>query len=168
MDLVIQKTTELGIKGIIPLITERSLIRETRKVNRWRKIAEEAAEQCGRAFIPVVHEPKELHSMFAVPHPMKGLVFWEGGGLALSEATTQIIHMPAPLPDNSTVHLIIGPEGGLASEEVKLAEDSGLVRTTLGRRILRAETAAIAAVALIQYLFEFCYNNGKTEGALSI
>ena len=65
MDLVIQKTTELGVKEIIPAITERSQVRHTRKTDRWRKIAEEASRQSGRAMIPVVHEPIEFKSLLA-------------------------------------------------------------------------------------------------------
>jgi len=151
MDMVIQKTTELGIKEIIPIITERSVVRQTRKTDRWRKIAEEAAEQCGRAVIPVIHEPMEYGKVLSSLPVNHGFIFWEQGGQPLSEAfqkTNSQSLVPNPL------FLFIGPEGGFTSEEVRLAEDKGLVRTTLGRRILRAETAAIAGVALIQFLFE--------------
>ena len=64
MDVVVQKATELGVKEIIPAITERSQIRHTRKVDRWRKIAEEASKQSGRTMIPVVHEPMEFSNFF--------------------------------------------------------------------------------------------------------
>src|SRR4030042_4477108 len=65
MDWVIQKTTELGVREIIPVITERSQVRETRKVARWRKIAEEASRQSGRSIIPVIHEPVEFKEFFS-------------------------------------------------------------------------------------------------------
>ena len=64
MDIVVQKTTELGIKGIIPIITERTVIRDTRRLKRWRKIAEESVEQCGRTIIPVIHEPVYFEDFF--------------------------------------------------------------------------------------------------------
>jgi 16S rRNA (uracil1498-N3)-methyltransferase len=158
MDLVIQKVTELGIKEIIPVITERCLVKETRKLRRWRKIAEEAAEQCGRAVVPSMHEPinfKELvmgdWSGGTGANP-KGLIFWEQGGLPLTEALKKLKESsssPAPITS-----LFIGPEGGFAAEEIRLAEEKGLIRATLGKRILRAETAAVVSVALLQFLLE--------------
>ncbi len=146
MDMVIQKATELGVREIVPLITERCLVRETRKVKRWGKIAEEAAEQCGRAVIPDIHEPVELAGLLQ-KSSLKGLIFWEQGGLPLSEA----IHKVDPA---KPIDIFVGPEGGLTAEEVQLAEEHGLVRATLGRRTLRAETAALVSVALVQYLVE--------------
>src|SRR3972149_5409523 len=72
MDMVIQKTTELGVKEIMPVITERSQAKETRKVSRWRKIAEEASRQCGRSIIPFVHEPVEFNQFFGIVGQSKG------------------------------------------------------------------------------------------------
>ena len=85
MDLVIQKATELGVAEIVPLVTERSIVKETRKVKRWHTIAEEAAEQCGRAVVPLVRDPEKLNDILD-GEKMNGLLFWEGGGKALSEA----------------------------------------------------------------------------------
>lgn len=153
MDLVIQKATELGVKEIFPIITERCLVRETRKTKRWQKIAEEAAEQCGRTMVPVIHEPVEFGSWF-IAHSskqMNGFVFWEEGGLPLSET---ISRLPVHTFTDSPIYLFIGPEGGFIAEEVKLAEEHGLIRTTLGKRTLRAETAAIVAIALVQSMIE--------------
>lgn len=156
MDLVVQKATELGVKEIVPLITERCIVRATRKVQRWSTIAEEAAEQCGRAFIPIVHEPVEFSSLFTVhgSQQMRGFVFWEEGGVPLREAFQKVSDSPIhPFP-HLPIHLIIGPEGGLTAAEVKSAEARGLIRTSLGSRTLRAETAAIVSVALVQFLVE--------------
>lgn len=167
MDLVIQKTTELGVKEIVPLITGRSIVKETRKVKRWQKIAEEAAEQCGRAVIPVMHEPIQFNQFFEGQGFLKdgvmecwsngrinGFIFWEEGGISLKEAVQKVVTSPSLHYSNTPLLLLVGPEGGFTSEEVKLAEKSGLIRTTLGKRILRAETAAIVSVALIQFLLE--------------
>jgi 16S rRNA (uracil1498-N3)-methyltransferase len=172
MDLVIQKTTELGVKEIIPLIAERCLVKETRKVKRWQKIAEEAAEQCGRTVIPTVHEPVEYRNALCVmsdeykkfllthydlpitDYGLNGFIFWEEGGISLKEAVLKISPSPSHPFTDSPIHIFIGPEGGFAAEEVKLAEKHGLIRTTLGKRILRAETAAIVSVALVQFLLE--------------
>ena len=146
MDLVIQKATELGVTGIVPLVTERSIVKETRKVKRWHTIAEEAAEQCGRAVVPLVRDPEKLNDILN-GEKINGLLFWEGGGRALSEAMGVI-------DSGRTVHIFIGPEGGFTAAEVRKAEGQGIVRATLGKRILRAETAAIAAMALLQFLIE--------------
>ncbi|WP_333652773.1 16S rRNA (uracil(1498)-N(3))-methyltransferase [Dissulfurispira sp.] len=167
MDLVIQKATELGVKEIIPLITERCIVKETRKVKRWQKIAEEAAEQCGRTVIPTVHEPIQFNEFlegqdnekkgvmeYWSNEKMNGLIFWEEGGISLKEAVLKISPSPIHPFTDSPIHLFVGPEGGFTVEEVKLPEEHGLIRTTLGKRVLRAETAAIVSVALVQFLLE--------------
>lgn len=152
MDLVIQKTTELGIKEIVPAITERSQIRETKRLDRWRKIAEEAARQCGRTNVPTIHELTCFDGLFSgsSTHPLasysNGLIFWEEGGLKISEAGASL---PAR---NSSLLVAIGPEGGFTRKEVEMAAQKGLITASLGKRILRAETAAISAVAIVQFL----------------
>lgn len=153
MDLVIQKATELGVKKIIPLITGRCIVKETRKVKRWQKIAEEAAEQCGRTVVPTIHEPIQFNE-FLDGQWIEGFIFWEEGGMSLKEAVLKISPSPIHPFADSSVHLFVGPEGGFTSEEIKLSEEHGLIRTTLGKRVLRAETAAIASMALVQFLFE--------------
>jgi 16S rRNA (uracil1498-N3)-methyltransferase len=147
MDTVIQKTTELGVKEIMPVITERSQLRGTRKIARWRKIAEEASRQSERSVIPVVHEPVDFKKFFG---GIKGggFIFYEEGGMKISDAVSSLI------PHPSSLFVFIGPEGGFTKEEVTLAEEKGLLVTSLGRRILRAETAAISAVTLVQFLLE--------------
>ncbi len=158
MDLVIQKTTELGIREIIPVITERSQVRVTKKVGRWRKIAEDASRQCGRSVVPFVHEPVEFSRFLsgATPEPgsgaIKGLMFWEEDGLPIKNAGRKVSSAYRPIID-SPFYLLIGPEGGFTKEEVRTAESRGFVVTSLGTRILRAETAAITAAAIVQYLF---------------
>ncbi|MBI5203519.1 MAG: 16S rRNA (uracil(1498)-N(3))-methyltransferase [Nitrospirae bacterium] len=166
MDLVIQKATELGVKEIIPAINKRSQVRETRKASRWRKIAEEASRQSGRTGIPKVHEPVDFSSWLIANSSLKlkGFIFWEEGGLPLKEAIQNIkMHdirytiqdkkdHESCIMNPASFYLLVGPEGGFTKEEVKLAESMGLIATSLGKRILRAETAAISAVALVQFL----------------
>ncbi len=166
MDLVIQKATELGTSEIIPVISERCQVKETRKTQRWRKIAEEAAEQCGRAVVPDVREPQPFAGIFEMPEVGQAaarLIFWEGGGLPLDEAmektgfssvTTAGTTDTADMTTEGSVVICIGPEGGFASSEIEAAESRDFIRATLGKRILRAETAAIAAVTLVQFLAE--------------
>jgi len=172
MDIVVQKTIELGVKEIIPLITERSQLRETRKIARWRKIAEEASRQSGRSVIPVVHEPTEFKEFFSKqtsinylpqsPLTMGGIkeesplskggikgvgfIFYEEGSMKISDAVLKIRIHDLPF------FIFIGPEGGFTKGEIALAEKKGLIVISLGKRILRAETAAISAVTLLQFL----------------
>ena len=151
MDLIIQKTTELGVTEIIPAMTERCQVRATRKLDRWKKIAQEASRQSGRGIIPVIHSVVALESVFKTyPSQEKicGFVFYEEGGMDLSRAMQQI-RSPNR---SSSVQIFIGPEGGYTSEEIARARERGLIVTSFGRRILRAETAAIAAVTLVQFL----------------
>jgi 16S rRNA (uracil1498-N3)-methyltransferase len=149
MDMVIQKATELGVKEIIPVITERSQVRETRKVSRWIKIAEEASKQSGRSMIPIIHEPMNFSDIFSIHSSRfipRGFIFYEEGGMKLSEAVSSLVTR------HSSLFVIIGPEGGFTKEEVAFAKEKGLIVTSLGKRILRAETAAISAITLVQFL----------------
>jgi 16S rRNA (uracil1498-N3)-methyltransferase len=159
MDMVIQKSTELGVKEVQPVITQRSQLRGTRKVARWRKIAEEASEQSGRSIVPIIREPvnyKDYLSSLITRRSslsLKGFIFWEEGGVSLKEAvhkicTSTILHAAV-----SQIHILIGSEGGFTREEITNAEKEGLIVTTLGKRILRAETAALSAITLVQFLF---------------
>jgi 16S rRNA (uracil1498-N3)-methyltransferase len=144
MDLVVQKTTELGVREIVPVVTERSQLRETRKTARWQKIAEEASRQSGRTVIPVVHGPVSFQDIFT-GNDLRGFIFYEEEGVRLSDLVSSFI------PHPSSLFIVVGPEGGFTKEEVELAKEKGLVAASLGKRILRAETAAIAAVTLAQY-----------------
>ncbi|MBF0327605.1 MAG: 16S rRNA (uracil(1498)-N(3))-methyltransferase [Nitrospirae bacterium] len=146
MDMVIQKAVELGVKKIIPLISERCLVKDTRKTPRWNKIAEEAAEQCGRAYIPEVSEPKLLSDFLNESEKLTGLIFWEQGGAPIQKNLSGF--------SANELYIVIGPEGGFSVYEVLEAEKHGLIRTTLGKRILKADTAAIASLAIIQNLLE--------------
>ena len=146
MDFIIQKTTELGVSAIIPVITERSQLRETRKHPRWKKIAEEASRQSGRTKIPEIFETYSFKDIFDIPFLIsgKGVIFWEQEGEKLPEVASRLSHA-------DKVFLLIGPEGGFSEKEVLKASEKGFFTATLGSRILRAETASIAAVSIIQF-----------------
>jgi len=157
MDMVIQKTTELGVTEIMPVITSRSQLRQTRKLSRWRKIAEEASRQSGRNVIPVVHEPVQFVSIFSDQTSLfnAGLILYEENGMNLWKATEALKHVSnAAVPPftEGGLLVVIGPEGGFTGEEIALAGERGLLVVSLGQRILRAETAAISAVTLVQFL----------------
>jgi 16S rRNA (uracil1498-N3)-methyltransferase len=153
MDFVVQKTTELGIGEIFPVVTERSQVRATDKTVRWTKIAEEASRQSNRTMVPIIREIASLRDvLLSCPtpdsslrtDPHKGLIFWEMEGAGMKEALDT-------LKGFRSVMIAVGPEGGFSEEEVRIARTHGFFVTSLGRRILRAETAAIAAVAIVQY-----------------
>jgi 16S rRNA (uracil1498-N3)-methyltransferase len=143
MDLVVQKTTELGVARIVPVVTERSVARpEPARRARWEKIAREAARQCGRADVPRVDAPLPLAAALAAPElPARRFALWEGErGRSLRERLAEAPAAPAAL--------LVGPEGGFPAGEVSAATAAGFVPVSLGPRVLRVETAAIAAVTL--------------------
>jgi len=145
MDLVVQKATELGVKEVVPVVTERSQIRETKKLARWRKIAEEASRQSGRSRVPVIHETMEFADLTNSGLVSGGgIIFWEQCGDNLSALLRR-------RKGQDEIALFTGPEGGFSELEVRAAAEMGLSPATLGKRILRAETAAITAVAIAQY-----------------
>ena len=147
MDWLLQKTTELGVAEIWPVITSRVVVRldaaaAMAKQARWQKIVQEAARQCGRADVPVVAEPRALGAALAALETSRRFVLWEG------EKGQPLLN--SLLPSESNVTLLVGPEGGLSEQEVLQATGAQFVPVTLGPRILRTETAAMVAVALVQ------------------
>jgi 16S rRNA (uracil1498-N3)-methyltransferase len=151
MDLVVQKATELGVSHLVPVLTERSVVRLTaqqsdRKLNHWRAIVVGACEQCGRNRLPSVAAPLTLREFLkgdagAAP----------GARLLLSPAGTATLRdVPRP---STAVTVLIGPEGGLTDEEQQASVAAGFTALRLGPRVLRTETAAIAALALLQREF---------------
>ena len=146
MDFVIQKSVELGVNKIIPVITERSQVRETKKLLRWKKIAEEASRQSGRSVLPEILQALKFEDIFTGSNHASttGLIFWEQSRSSLSELLNG-------LGTIDKLSLFTGPEGGFSEKEVNLASENGFIVASLGKRILRAETAAISAVSIIQY-----------------
>jgi 16S rRNA (uracil1498-N3)-methyltransferase len=147
MDLVIQKSSELGVRQLLPAITGRSQIRETRKLLRWQKIAEEASRQCGRSAVTRILEPREFSSALQIfdPRQMAGIIFWEQSQSSFSSALDAC-------REKKHLALCVGPEGGFSEQEVTAAAAKGFSIASLGKRTLRAETAAIAAVSIVQFV----------------
>lgn len=140
-ELVLQKTTELGVGSFVPLVTERVELRPERYANkreRWEKIVFEAVKQSGRAAIPPIEEPAPFASVVQRP-----------GAKILFDADAE----PSPIASLDEVTLLIGPEGGWSDDELRLAREHGCLFQRLGPRRLRAETAAIAAAAVITSRF---------------
>lgn len=150
MDWFIQKATELGADSIIPLMTSRAIIRPralrvTTQQQRWQRIALEAAQQAERWEIPSVAAPCEATTFFATQPPAAvNLILSERGpGQSLAS-------IPLPKGPESTIVIATGPEGGWTKEELATALEQGFSPITLGDRILRAETAALAALSILQ------------------
>ena len=145
MDFIVQKTTELGVARVVPVLTELGMVKPpgTRR-QRWQTIAEEAARQCGRADVPEVADCIALGPALAefAGRPGARFMLWEG------ERTQALRAALAAGPRE--VALLVGPEGGFSRTEVEAGAEAGFVPVSLGARILRAETAAIVAVALAQ------------------
>lgn len=143
MDWVVQKATELGVASLAPLLTERSEVklggeRAAKKVRHWQHIAISACEQCGRNRVPVVQ-------------PLTDLSAW----LNTVEADCKLVlhHRAQEIATTArppSVALLIGPEGGLSDGEIRCAEEAGFQSLALGPRVLRTETAPLAAIAILQ------------------
>jgi 16S rRNA (uracil1498-N3)-methyltransferase len=145
MDIIVQKTTELGVLRIVPVLSEHGMVKPpAHRQRRWQTIAEEAARQCGRADVPVVAEPVALGPALSRlgPDLNTRLLVWEG------ERNRSLRAALASGPRQ--VCLCVGPEGGFSSREVALCAEAAFETVGLGPRILRAETAAIVTVALAQ------------------
>ena len=153
-DLVVQKAVELGVGLVRPLLTKRADVRlrderdGAKRVERWRRLALEAAKQSGRARVPLVTEPFAFET-FVNAEPgadLLRLMFAERGGVGLKE-------LPRVEAPPARVAALVGPEGGWDDEEIERARAAGWSVVTLGGRTLRAETAAITACALLQHLY---------------
>lgn len=148
MDYAIQKATEMGVTEITPLTSERCELklrgedRSDKKIEHWRKVAISACEQCGRDIVPVIHAPIALTD-------------W----IAQTQADRKFVMAPAvtggPVAGESvnSVAVLIGPEGGLSENEITLAQNAGFNPWQLGPRVLRTETAPVAALAVLQWLY---------------
>jgi len=146
---VLQKGTELGVAAFVPVITRRSLVRDAEdvtpeKLGRWRRIIKEAAEQSGRGVLPDLSPPIPFAAALeAAGRP--ALIAWEGESDANLHAALQT-HVGA-----TEVALFVGPEGGYEPEEIAAARRASVIPVTLGRRVLRTETAAVVGAALLLY-----------------
>ena len=153
---ILQKCTEVGVSIFIPVVSERSLVQKLdvpqKKMDRWNSIIREAAEQSGRGRLPVLSPPKKFQEAVESSrsdHDL-ALMLWE------QERTTTIRktlvsknHTAGTTPEPLSVAILIGPEGGFSSSEVEASKQAGIKPVTLGRRILRMETAAVVAAALV-------------------
>jgi 16S rRNA (uracil1498-N3)-methyltransferase len=150
MDFVVQKCTELGVHRITPVITDYSVVRleakrAEKRLNHWRGIAASACEQSGRNLLPTIQAPQALRTWLGQNFEAPGtrLIMKPGGDASIRDVGSE----------GQEVILLIGPEGGFSDAEYDLAEATGFKATGFGERILRTETAAVAAVAALQALY---------------
>jgi len=144
MDWTLQKSTELGVAAITPLLTQRTGLKLTgeraeKRFRHWQQVVASACEQCGRCRLPVVHPLQDLDPWLNATHAAGKFILHPGtpSGVLASEA-------PA------SVALLVGPEGGFCEEEIAAAKSAGFRPLSLGPRVLRAETAPLAAIAVLQ------------------
>ncbi|WP_068784906.1 16S rRNA (uracil(1498)-N(3))-methyltransferase [Paenibacillus phocaensis] len=157
METVIQKCTEIGAASFLPFLSERTVVqydskKEEKRLARWQKIAKEAAEQAHRSRVPAVESPVKWEKLLAAlpDYDLICLCYEKEEGQQLRDVLKPFA--AALAPDAAVkVAVIVGPEGGFTEAEVQEAEAAGAVSVGLGRRILRTETAAMAALTCIMY-----------------
>ncbi len=151
MDLIVQKATELGAAGVIALSLARSVPKpddaaQADRLSRWRMIAREAAQQCGRVGTPTIGGLDSLDDFIkqTAEQPLK-VVLWEG---ERENSLKDVLRGTSVL---GGVALLVGPEGGLEAQELERAVEAEFIPVSMGQRKLRTETAALAALAIVQY-----------------
>jgi 16S rRNA (uracil1498-N3)-methyltransferase len=150
MDYVVEKLTELGARAVLPVITQRSVVRDAgdAKVERWRRLARTAAQQCGRTTIPQIAEPVAFEDLLErFSHYDVVLFPWE-----VADPLPLRDELPGLLAGAASVLAVIGPEGGFSHEEAEAARRAGAHVLSLGPSILRSETAGLALLAVLAYL----------------
>jgi 16S rRNA (uracil1498-N3)-methyltransferase len=158
LEWIIQKGTELGADQFVPFTAARSIVKwddkkADKKVERWQKIAKEAAEQSHRNKIPFVHSPKSLKSLIEASrdYDCKLIAYEEES--RKGEVSVLALSLQN-LQENNSLFVVFGPEGGLTPNEVQLLQENGFQSFGLGPRILRTETAPLALLSAVSYHFE--------------
>jgi 16S rRNA (uracil1498-N3)-methyltransferase len=159
-EMILEKGTELGVATFVPTLCQRSMagLNEAgpKKIERWQRIIQEATEQCGRSKVPELQPIRTLTEILNdLPADALAIMPWEEEQALSLHETLHAAHENVTAADGTTTIVIfIGPEGGLTTEEATAAREHGVKIVTLGTRILRAETAALATVANVMYEME--------------
>lgn len=155
MELIIQKAVELGVYEIIPTVTSRCIVKidakkEDKKTARWQQISESAAKQSGRGIIPVIKSPMSFKDALGYAKELETVLipYEKAEGI---EATRKAL---SEVKEKNSVAVFIGPEGGFDEKEIELAETAGAKAITLGKRILRTETAGLCILSLLMLELE--------------
>ncbi|HLO11915.1 MAG TPA: 16S rRNA (uracil(1498)-N(3))-methyltransferase [Pseudoneobacillus sp.] len=158
LELIIQKGTELGANQFIPFTADRSIVKwddkkAEKKVERWQKIAKEAAEQSHRNKVPVVNSPVNIKALIEASkdYDCKLIAYEEE---SRKGETSVLAKSLLNLQNNDSLFVVFGPEGGLSPKEIQLLSESGFLPCGLGPRILRTETAPLYLLAAVSYHFE--------------
>ncbi|MBS4209061.1 16S rRNA (uracil(1498)-N(3))-methyltransferase [Bacillus sp. FJAT-50079] len=158
LEWIIQKGTELGASEFVPFNADRSIVKwekkkAAKKVERWNKIAKEAAEQSHRQVLPAVHSPMTLNELLALSkdYQFKIIAYEEDAKQGERSTFARLLN---EAQEDDRLLLIFGPEGGLSDREIEQLTASGFERCGLGPRILRTETAPLYALSAISYQFE--------------
>ena len=156
LELIIQKCTELGVSAVVPVETSRSVVhldssKASKKLDRWQKIAQEASQQSKRVQVPMIGPYYNWKQLLKELEQAEGLtiVFWED---EQTQSLKALLRSQAEKPQR--INLVVGPEGGLSEEEVGQLRALGAVSASLGKRILRTETAGMAGISMIMYEFD--------------
>lgn len=155
MELIVQKAVELGVCQVIPVMTGRCVVRldekkAEKKVSRWQQIAESAAKQAGRGYIPKVRDVMTLREALASAEELNVCLL----PYELAEGMEHTRAVIGQIRPGQSVGIFIGPEGGFEKEEVERAVEKGVLPVTLGKRILRTETAGLAVLSVLMYRLE--------------
>lgn len=158
MDLIIQKSTELAVTSIIPVITARTIVKVEekiqKKIERWKKIALEAVKQSQKSFLPSISSPMPIEKLVQRKGDEKKLIFSENKGKYLRDILIENSGSEFKIPKPpSSVLILIGPEGGWTDEEEKFILKNGYEAISLGKQTLRAETAALCSLVLISHFW---------------
>jgi len=149
MDLILQKATELGVDAIWPFYSEHGIHKSPKnaQMERWQRIVLEACKQCDRAKPPEIQDAREITDLMSQPPPCDArLIFWEHEARqTLDDA------LACQAKECRSVFFLLGPEGGFSKAEIACAQGEGFAPVSLGSRILRAETATLAATAILQF-----------------
>ena len=149
MDLILQKSCELGVSEIIPINATRSIVKldkkETKKIDRWNKILKEASEQSKRVVIPKVNEIMDIKDLINLDYDIKILCTVNELSMSLKKVLDKDL-------TNLKILFVIGPEGGFTDNEEKILIDNGFISTSFGKRVLRTETASLYALSIINYI----------------
>lgn len=154
METIIQKAVELGVYEIIPVASERCVVRldgkaAEEKVKRWRRVSVEAVKQCGRGIVPMVHMPVEFGAAAKLLHGFDvPLMPYENLGHEGKHGLREVLNSNS---DSKRIGILVGPEGGFSDKEAEIASENGLFMIGLGKRILRTETVASALIPIIMY-----------------
>ena len=142
MDLVIQKTTELGVDVIVPVFTEHSVVKTTKRLSHWKRVCLEATRQSRRIFMPEIKSPCPFNDAIKETPCLHKYILYERAENPLRELLSREIE--------GDVAVAVGPEGGFSKDEIKKAQSSGFEPICISENILRAETASIAIVSLLK------------------